>query len=125
MKKLEWVLRIALFGEFLGHGVFAYQATEHFQELLIGVTGVTPATAVRLLFVFAVIDFAIAVLALVKPVRVVLLYAAIWGFLTALARPVSGVRGVWDFVERWPNCGIPLALLLVRGWPANWREWFR
>jgi hypothetical protein len=125
MNKIEWVLRIALFGEFLGHGYFAFQASEHFQELLIGVTGVSPAAAVRTLFVIALIDFAVAVLALVKPVRAVLLYAAIWGFLTALARPVSGVRGVWDFVERWPNCGVPLALLLVRGWPSNGKDWFK
>jgi hypothetical protein len=125
MKKLEWVLRIAMFGEFLGHGFFASQATPHFQELLIGVTGISQPSAVRLLFAIALIDFAVAVLALVKPVRAALLYGAIWGFLTALARPVSGVRGIWDFVERWPNCGIPLALLLVRGWPANWKDWFK
>ena len=31
-KKIEWILRIALFGEFLGHGIFALQLKPHFLE---------------------------------------------------------------------------------------------
>ena len=67
----------------------------------------------------------LAAVALIRPIPIVILYAAIWGFLTALARPFSGVTEIWDFVERWANWGVPLALLHVRGIPRTWSEWFR
>ena len=48
----------------------------------------------------------------------------LWGFWTALIRQIVG-EPIWDFVERWANWGAPLALLLLIGWPKNWREWWR
>ncbi len=126
MKKIEWILRIALCGEFLGHGWYAWQATANFQALLMGATGMSAAWAVKLLPVIGCLDFAVAAAALVKPLRVILLYAAVWGLLTALARPLSGETEIWAFIERWPNCAIPLALLWLRGIPRNDRRaWFR
>ncbi|MDA1316299.1 MAG: hypothetical protein O2968_23535 [Acidobacteria bacterium] len=124
MKALEWTLRIALFGEFLGHGIFALRAVPHFQELMAGSLGISTEAAAGVLPVIGMIDFVVAALALVYPIRAVLIYAALWGLLTGLARPVSG-KEIWDFVERWPNWGIPLALLLVRGWPRTRRDWLR
>ena len=82
--------------------------------------------AARLLPVIACLDFVVAAAALSKPLRIILLYAALWGFATALARPVSGEAEVWAFIERWPNCAAPLALLWIRGIPSHdWRSWFR
>lgn len=124
-KRVEWILRIALFGEFLGHGIFAYRVAPNFVPLVTGSLGVTEQTAATLLPIFGVIDFVIAAVALIRPIPIVILYAAIWGFLTGLARPFSGVTVVWDFVERWPNWGVPLALLYVRGVPRKWSEWVR
>ena len=124
MKALEWTLRIALFGEFLGHGIFAFRAVPNFQELMAGALGISTEAAAGILPVIGVIDFVVAALALAYPMRAVLLYAALWGLLTGLARPVSG-KEIWDFIERWPNWGIPLALLLVRGWPKTARDWLR
>ncbi len=124
MKTVEWILRIALFGEFLGHGIFAFRAAPHFQQLMGGALGITPETAAAILPVIGVIDFVVAALALAKPLRVVLLYAALWGLLTGLARPASGTE-IWAFVERWPNWGVPLALFYVRGFPRARRDWFR
>jgi hypothetical protein len=115
-KKLEWTLRIALCGEFLGHGWYAFQATPGFQALLAGSTGLSIESAATLLPVIGIIDFAIAALAWIKPIRIVLLYAAIWGFLTALSRPVSGAADIFAFIERLPNYGVPLALLWFRGY---------
>jgi len=60
---------------------------------------------------------------LVKPIRVALLWAVLWGFWTALLRPIVG-ESFWDFVERSANWGAPLALLLMLGWPKSLREWF-
>lgn len=119
-----WVLRVAVFGEFLGHGILALQHKASFNELLVNVLGVSGATADSLLTVIGVSDLTVAALMLFMPIRLVLLWAVFWGFLTALGRPLAS-EPIWDFVERWPNWGAPLALLLVRGWPRNVRELWR
>lgn len=123
LKIVEWVLRISLFGEFLGHGIFGLQLKKRFLEMLTAFIGVTGDTAVTLLKIIGAIDIVVAVLAIIKPFRIVLIYATVWGFLTALARPIAG-DPIWDFVERWANIGVPLALLFIRGWPKNAKEWF-
>lgn len=122
-RRIEWILRIALFGEFLGHGIFAFRVAPNFIPLVTGSLGVSAETAAWLLPIFGVIDFFIAAVVLIRPVPIVILYAAAWGFLTGLARPFSGVTGIWDFVERWANWGVPLALLFVIGIPKSWKEW--
>ena len=71
-----------------------------------------------------VMDIILAILVLLKPVRLALLYMAFWGLWTALLRPIVG-EPIWDFVERWANWGAPLALLLLIGWPKSVKEWFR
>ena len=71
-----------------------------------------------------VMDIALAILVLVKPIRIALLWMALWGFWTALLRPIAG-EPIWDFVERWANWGAPLALLLVQGWPKKSKDWWK
>lgn len=115
------VLRVAVAGEFLGHGIFSLQGKESFIELLTG-AGLSHQAATTLLPIIGTVDITLAVVVLVWPIRAVLLWMAFWGFLTALARPIAG-EPVWDFVERWPNWGAPLALLLLAGWPKNLRDW--
>lgn len=120
----EWVLRVAVAGEFIGHGVFALQGKKDwvgwFQQFGIGDVG----TATQLLFLVGLMDLAVALIVLVKPVRLALLWAALWGFWTALIRPIVGLPA-WDFIERWANWGAPLALLLLVGWPKNIKEWLK
>lgn len=123
-KKIEWILRIALFGEFLGHGIFALQLKPRFIELLTAFTGIAGEAANTTMLIIGGIDVLVAILALVYPLRLMLIYAAVWGFLTALARPIGG-DPFWDFVERWANWGVPLALLYLRGMPKKWKELFR
>lgn len=122
-KLVEWVLRIAVAGEFVGHGVFALGG----KKAWIGwfsVFGISDASlATKLLFVVGLIDLAVALIVLVKPIRGILLWAVLWGFWTALLRPIVG-EPIWDFVERWANWGAPLALLLMIGWPKTLKEWF-
>lgn len=125
-KIVEWVLRIAVFGEFLGHGVFALQGKAGWFKYFnaVGITDTN--TIVNFLFVIGVIDIALAILVLIKPVRLALLWMALWGLWTALIRwPIGPDEPVWDFFERWANWGAPLALLLLVGWPRNWKEWFK
>ena len=121
---VQWVLRIAVAGEFIGHGVFALQGKKDWIGWFakFGVSDVGIAT--QLLFLVGVIDIALAILVLIKPVRIALLWMVLWGFWTALIRPLVGMP-VWDFIERWANWGAPLALLLMIGWPKTWKEWFK
>ncbi|MEX2033017.1 MAG: hypothetical protein WD889_00455 [Candidatus Colwellbacteria bacterium] len=123
-KKLEWILRIAVAGEFIGHGVFALQGKKQWVDWFaaFGISDIGIAT--QLLFLVGVVDIALAFLVLIKPIRIALLWMVFWGFWTALIRPIVG-EPVWDFVERSANWGAPLALLLLVGLPKKWRDWFR
>ena len=71
-KLVEWVLRIAVAGEFIGHGVFALQGQkawiEWFSVFGISDTGL----ATQLLFLVGVMDIALAILILIKPIRIAL-----------------------------------------------------
>lgn len=124
LKALEWILRIAVFGEFLGHGIFAVQGKAQWVGWIEQLLGVSTETAAFLLTVVGIVDILVAVIVLVRPVRLVLLYMAVWGFWTALLRPLVG-EPIWDFVERWANWGAPLVLLLIRGWPKSLKEWVK
>lgn len=123
-KKIEWILRIAVAGEFVGHGVFALQGKAQWVKWF-STFGISDALlATQLLFLIGAIDITLAILVLVKPVRLALLWMTFWGFWTALMRPLVG-EPIWDFIERWANWGAPLALLLLLGWPKNWKEWLK
>src|SRR3989338_7709432 len=123
-KKIEWVLRIAVAGEFIGHGVFALQGKKQWIDWF-SIFGISDAgTAAQLLFLVGLVDVSLAILILINPVRIALLWMAFWGFWTALVRPLVG-EPIWDFVERWANWGAPLALLLLIGFPKTFKEWFR
>lgn len=109
-KKIEWILRIGVAGEFLGHGIFALQGDKldwikWTQEL----SGMDVSMATTFIMIVGVVDVLLAILVLVKPVRPVLLWMAFWGFWTALVRPLVGMP-IWDFIERFANWAAPLAL---------------
>jgi hypothetical protein len=109
--KLELVLRIGVFGIFLGHGVFALEGKQKFVEMTQSMVPVDPATATSLLFAVGVIDILVAFSVLLRPQKFVLIYATVWAFMTALARITAG-DPIWDFVERAANWAVPLALLV-------------
>lgn len=122
-KMAIWILRIAVFGEFLGHGVFALQGKRAWVEWF-SIFGISdPQTATTLLWFVGLLDITLAVLILLRPVRLALLWMAFWGFWTALMRPIAG-DSFFEFIERWANWGAPLALLLLIGWPDSWKKWF-
>ncbi len=121
---VEWMLRVGVFGEFLGHGILGLQGKEKWVEWMGQLFGASPETGLQLVVAIGVLDVVIAVLALVAPVRITLLWAAFWGFATALVRPIVG-ESFWDFVERWANWAAPLSLLLLRGWPKQWKDWVK
>ncbi|HEY4512890.1 MAG TPA: hypothetical protein VJH06_00020 [Candidatus Paceibacterota bacterium] len=111
-KKLEWVLRIGVAGEFLGHGVFAVLKKADWIKWTEQLTGVDTATATMLIVAVGVVDILLAMLVLWKPIKPLLLWMAFWGFWTALVRPLVGLP-IWDFIERFANWAAPLALYFL------------
>ena len=111
-KIIEWILRIGVAGEFLGHGVFALQGKPQWVGWVQELSGLDASSAAMLMTVVGVMDVLLAILVLVKPMRIALLWMAFWGFWTALVRPLVG-EPIWDFVERWANAAAPLALYFL------------
>ena len=68
------------------------------------------------------LDLLVAVIVMIRPLRLALLWAVFWTFVTALIRPISG-EPIWDFIERFANIGAPLALLFLVGMPKRMKEW--
>ena len=121
-KTMEWVLRIAVAGEFVGHGMFALQGKTgwfvYFKPF--GITD--PGTIVKLLMLVGAVDLLLALLVLIRPIRIAILWMAVWGLFTAMIRWPIGPEPVWDFVERWANWGAPLALYLLLGERFSFKE---
>ena len=122
-KTAEWILRIGIFGTFLGHGIFALGVKQSWIPLMTAF-GFSEAAASTLLPFIGTADIIVAFLALLWPIRIVLIWATIWGFATALSRPVAG-DPFWDFVERSANWAAPLALLALQGFPKKLKDIFK
>jgi hypothetical protein len=118
----EWILRLGVFGTFLGHGIFALQVKPGWLPYFTAV-GISESTGAALLPLIGMMDVVVAILALVWPLRIVLVWATIWGFWTALLRPIAG-QPIWDFIERWANWAAPLGLLALQGFPRKLKDWF-
>ncbi len=123
-KTIEWILKIGVAGEFLGHGVFALQGKADWIKWVGQLTGANADTSATLLTLVGLFDILVAIIVLTKPIRIFLLWAAFWGFWTALVRPLVGLP-IWDFIERFANWSAPLALLFLLGWPKSFKEWFK
>lgn len=112
LKIINWVLRIAVAGEFAGHGLLAISGKADWVGWIQKFGIADPLLAKQLLLAIGVIDVTAALIMLVKPFPAILLGAAFWAFWTALVRPLVGV-GWLDFLERFANWGAPLALFLL------------
>lgn len=107
--KIHWLLRLALFCEFVGHGAFGV-LTKPAWLAYFAVFDIPEAWACRLMPVVGSVDIAIGTLTLLAPTRLSLLYMACWGLFTALLRPLAG-EGWWEFFERAYNFGVPWLML--------------
>jgi hypothetical protein len=107
--KIEWLLRVGVAGEFAGHGLLAIGGKADWIGWISQMTGADAKTAATLLLLIGISDVLVACIVLVKPIRPVLLWAAFWGFWTALVRPLVG-QSFLDFIERFANWAAPLAL---------------
>jgi len=123
LKIIKTILRIGVFGVFFGHGMMAIIGNDAWLELLTTV-GFSKNNAVFLLPIIGYLDVIIAVLALLLPLKIVLIWAVIWAFSTALVRPFSGYP-IWSFVERFGNWTVPLILLLLQRLPKKFSDLFK
>ena len=106
---MEWALRIGVAGEFFGHGMLGITGKKDWIGWISQLSGASTSVATTLLLIIGICDVLIALVVLVKPVKPILLWAAFWGFATALVRPIVG-QSILDFIERFANFGAPLAL---------------
>ena len=116
---------------FLGHGLYAlgyFPLPGHFVYMTTEILGVSDTGARDLLFVAGVLDLVAVVFLFVPKIdKYALLYCILWGFLTALARPVAYIQpgpvfwisvhqSLYEFFVRLPHFILPLCtLLLVMG----------
>src|SRR3989344_2693745 len=98
-KIIEWILRIGAAGEFLGHGLLSIEGKKDWISWVTQMTRPNAPTGAKLLLLVGISDVIVALIVLIKPMRPVLLWAAFWGFWTALVRPLVGA-GWLDFIER-------------------------
>ena len=113
-KTIIWILKIGVFGIFLGHGIYAIQVKVAWIPFLETV-GLSNELAIKIMPYIGYLDVLIAISVLVKPLRPILIWAIFWAFLTALMRPIAG-GSIIDFIERAGNWTTPLALLLLLKW---------
>ncbi len=109
---LEWILRIAVCGTFLGHGIFALKQNPAWIPFLTH-WGISQEIALDLMIAIGTIDLGIALVTIIRPNKYVLMYATAWAFAAALMRPITGAS-IWAFIERAANWSAPLALLWLR-----------
>jgi hypothetical protein len=118
---LHWIFRVAMFMEFVGHGAFGLIGKAAWVPYF-EVAGIPEPWAWRLMPVVGSVDILVGVVTLFRPMRAMILYGALWGLWTALARPLSG-EPLWEALERAGNYGVPFAFLLWSGWPRRASEW--
>lgn len=110
---IEWVIRIAMAGCFIGHGAFGF-ITKAAWIPFFGTVGIPPDLSWKLMPVIGAMDVVIGILALVLPTRGLLYWGIAWTAWTALLRPLSGTSW-FEFLERAGNYGVPLAWLAAIG----------
>jgi hypothetical protein len=118
---IEKFARIGVFGTFLGHGIVAFNINPKWIPL-ITCFGFTEMQAVKLMPFIGLLDIIVAICILIFPIRIIVLWAIIWAFFTALSRPISGQEFV-EFIERSANWCLPLVLLIILGIPKTAKNW--
>lgn len=126
----RWTIGVAVVAfctTFVGHGIYAVGLAPtpgHFYGMVNSILGLGENATDWFLKIVGVLDFAVCVGILVPVLRqACFTYAAVWGLLTALARPVAGMslaspwwgsdQFVHEAVLRTPHAALPLFLFLV------------
>lgn len=98
-ERLYFVLKILIAVTFFSHGLYAfgaYPVPGKFVDMVINIFGCSESFALSFLYVAGILDFILAVLIFIPKLnKYALIYAVVWGLLTALARVVANFY--WDF----------------------------
>jgi len=121
-----FVAKVAIALTFIGHGLYAlgyFPVPGHFVYMTTAILGVSDSGARDLLFVAGVLDLVAVVFLFVPKIdKYALMYCILWGFLTALARPVAYIepgpvfwvsvhQSMYEFFVRIPHFILPLCVL--------------
>lgn len=120
--RIYYTLRIASAMCFIGHGSFGI-ITKSIWANYFGMFGIGHAASYSLMPVVGIIDILFGLMLLFYPIKAVVIWLVLWGFVTALLRPMSG-EPLPEFIERAGNFGAPLALLILSG-PDNLKNLFK
>jgi hypothetical protein len=124
MKKssIQYLMRLGIACTFIGHGIFAIGVEPKWIVFLTRV-GFSTEAAIELMPIIGYMDLVIAVFILFLPIRLILIWATIWAFSTALMRPIVGLP-IMAFVERAANWILPMSLLFLQGLPRTVMDLF-
>jgi len=122
-KRIHYTLRFAAAMCFIGHGAFGI-ITKAIWLNYFAVFGIGHAMGYHLMPIVGVLDILMGISLLFYPTRAILLWLVVWGFITALCRPLSGEHFA-ETIERAGNYGAPLSLLILSGFGGKKiRDWF-
>jgi uncharacterized membrane protein YphA (DoxX/SURF4 family) len=121
--KLNYTLRFASAMCFFGHGAFGI-ITKPIWLNYFAVFGIGHNMAYHLMPWLGATDILMGISLLLYPTRAILLWLVVWGFITAMCRPLSGEH-IAEVIERAGNYGAPLTLLILSGFGGkNIKNWF-
>ena len=124
LPKLKLIISIS----FVCHGLYAigliYPIPENFVTMTLNILPISEINAKQFLFIMGILDFVFAIIIFIpKLSKVSLIYAFTWGFITAIARVLSGLKyGVslhilhqyfYQTLYRIPHGIIPLLTYLI------------
>lgn len=112
-QKIHYTLRVATAFCFIGHGSFGI-ITKAVWCNYFAVFGIGTELAYKLMPWLGAFDILLGLMVLILPLRIIPAWLVIWGFITALCRPLSGEHFA-EFIERAGNFGVPFVLLLLSG----------
>ncbi len=124
-RKLLFAIKVAIALTFFGHGLYAigyHPVPGNFIDMTMSILGLSEPEARFVLKCAGVVDIAIAVLIFgPSTARAALVYASVWGMLTAFARPAhvlalgSGVESLIYWTAQ-ALCRIPHSVLPAAAW---------
>lgn len=109
-EKLDILFRIGICFTFMGHGYYAFTGKSEWIPL-VQAYGFSYEQAIIILPLIGVMDMLVGASILIKPLKPIIIWAAIWAFIAALSRPLSGMD-LLEMIERSSNWALPLAYLL-------------
>ncbi len=120
--KIYYTLRIASAMCFIGHGAFGI-ITKEIWTHYFAVFGIGHDAAYTLMPFVGTIDICFGLIILFYPLKIVAAWLVVWGFMTAMLRPLSG-EPFAECIERAGNYGAPLALLFLT-YTKETIKWFK